>query len=436
MRYEFFIGFRYLSSRGKQKITSVIGLISILGVFIGVMALNVVLAVMGGFEEELREKILGVSSHIVVLNYDGPIKGYAEIKDKALDFSGVEGASPFIYGQGMIASEGGGVMGSVIRGIDPQTAGTVTNIEEAIGRGALRLSRDERKLKDEKVKEIGGEILKRLSKDTESGSPPIIIGKELAASLSVIEGDSVSLVSPFGKMGPFGATAKVKGFEVISIFDYGMIEYDSSIAYVDLKDAMRFFGMNKEVSGVELKVSDIYQASHISNKLSSILGFPYYTRNWEEANKSLFKALRIERLAIAIILGLIILVAALNIISTITMVVMEKGKDIAILRAMGATRQGILRIFLTEGMVIGTVGTLLGTATGLAICYLLKMNEAVRKVIPFDPEVYPISDFPVRIELAYFLTVAFSSIIVCFVATLYPSFRASREDPVEAIRCG
>ncbi len=429
MRYEFFIGLRYLSSRRKHKFTSIIGLISVLGVIIGVMALNVVLSVMGGFEDELREKILGVSSHLVILSYDGPMKDYAEIKDDALEFSGVVGASPFIYGQGMIASERN-VSGSVVRGIDPGTAGTVTNIEQAIGRGIVGRN----KLGDEQISKIGSEVLGRLNTETDTGRPPILIGKELASTLGVIEGDLVSLVSPFGKMGPFGATAKVKKFEVIGIFDYGMIEYDSSISYVDLGAAMDFFDMDGEVSGVEVKVDDIYAARKIGNELASVLGFPYYTRNWEEVNKSLFKALRLERIAIAIFLGFIVLVAALDIVSTLTMVVMEKGKDIAILRAMGATRRGILRIFVTDGMIIGIVGTLLGSFAGFGICYMLKTSETIRKLIPFDNNVYPISEFPVKIEPFYFITVAICSILICFIATLYPSFQASRKDPIEALR--
>jgi lipoprotein-releasing system permease protein len=434
MKYEFFIGLRYLSSRRKQKFASIIGLISVLGVIIGVMALNVVLSVMGGFEEELREKILGVSSHIVILSYDGPMKDYSKIEDETLKFPGVLGASPFIYGQGMMASENN-VSGSVVRGIDPGTAGTVTNIEQALGRGVFGGDGDDKeKIPDEQLTKMGREVLNKLTRETESGKPPILLGKELANTLGVMEGDQVSLVSPFGKMGPFGATAKVKKFEVVGIFDYGMIEYDSSISYVGLGDAMDFFDMSGEVSGVEVKVRDIYDARGISTELASILGFPYYTRNWEEVNKSLFKALRLERIAIAIFLGLIILVAALDIVSALTMVVMEKGRDIAILRAMGATRNGILKIFVIDGMIIGLVGTLLGSLSGYGICYMLKTSETIRKLIPFDNNVYPISEFPVKIEPFYFFTVAFCSILICFIATLYPSFQASRKDPIEALR--
>lgn len=432
MKYEFFIGLRYLSSRRKQRFTSIIGFISVLGVFIGVMALNVVLSVMGGFQEELRDKILGVSSHVVVLSYEGPISDYGDVSEEALKFPGVLGASPFIYGQGMIGSERN-VSGSVIRGIDTGSAGSVTNIEQALGRGALGVSGSKR-ISEERLKEIGKEILGKLSQQTQSEKPPILVGKELASTLGVSEGDLVSLVSPFGKMGPFGPTAKVKKFEVIGIFNYGMIEYDSSISYINLSNAMDFFDMKGQVSGVEIKVQDIYAAKTLGQKLTSVLGFPYYTRNWEEVNQSLFKALRLERVAIGIFLGFIVLVAALDIVSTLTMVVMEKGKDIAILRAMGATRKGILKIFIIDGMIIGTIGTILGTLAGFGFCYLLKTNDTIRGLIPFDNNVYPISEFPVKIEPFYFLTVAFFSILICFVATLYPSFQASRKDPIEALR--
>ncbi|MBI4228536.1 MAG: lipoprotein-releasing ABC transporter permease subunit [Deltaproteobacteria bacterium] len=430
MKYELFIGLRYLRSKRRQTFISIIGLIAILGVFIGVMALNVVLGVMSGFEEELRNKILGVSSHLVILNYDGPIKDYKEIRDRVLDFPGVEGASPFIYGQGMIVSENN-VIGAVIRGIDPGTAGTVTNVEEAIGRGIA--GRGER-VNSSKLISIGNEKLMMLIGETSSGKPPIIIGRELGSTLGATVGDIVSVLSPLGKYGPFGPQAKVKKFEVIGIFDYGMVEYDSSIAYVSLEDAMDFFDMKEMVSGIEVKVKDIYKAKVIGENLSAVLGFPYFIRNWEEVNRSLFRALRLERLAIAVFLGFIILVAALDIVSTLTMVVMEKGKDIAILRAMGATRSSIMKIFITDGMIIGFIGTVLGTLAGFGICYLLKTNESIKQLIPFDPEVYPISEFPVKIEPLFFLVVAITSLIICFIATLYPSYQASCKDPVEALR--
>ncbi len=430
MKYEFFIGLRYLRSKRRYAFISVIGLISILGVFIGVMALNVVLGVMRGFEEELRDKILGVNSHLVVLSYDGPLGNFNSLKEQLLNFPRVVGASPFIYGQGMLVGETN-VSGAVVRGIDTHSAGTVTNIDEAIGRGVV--GRGE-KIKDDKLAEIGKEIILKLDNKTKSEKPPLIIGKELAGTLGVSIGDVISLVSPFGKVGPFGPQAKIKRFEIIGVSDYGMIEYDSSIAYVSLKDAMDFFEMNDRVTGVEVKVSDIYRAKDIGEEITASLGFPFYTRNWEEVNRSLFRALRLERIAIGVFLGFIILVAALDIVSTLTMVVMEKGKDIAILRAMGATRGGIMRIFITDGMIIGFIGTFLGTVGGLGICYLVKTSDLVKQLIPFDTQVYPVSEFPVKIEPLYFLSVAFFSLLICFLATLYPSYQASRKDPVEALR--
>lgn len=428
--FESFIAFRYLRNRGRQKFVSVTGLIAIIGVFIGVMALNVVLSVMGGFEQELRDKILGVSSHIVVLSYNGPISDYNEVKKEVLQYPGIEGASPFIYGQAMIAVNEN-VSGTVVRGIDPETAGDVTNIHAAIARSNTD---DSKKFSDKELEQIGKEILLKLKSETPSGKPPVILGTELASTIGVTEGDTVNIVSPFGRIGPMGPMPRTKSFHVVSTFDYGMIEYDSTISYINLKDAMDFFGMDGKATGVEIKVEDIYKARSIAEELSEVFGFPFYTRNWEEANKSLFQALKLERLVIAIFLGFIILVAALNIVSTLTMLVMEKNRDVAILRAMGAKKKSIKRIFIIDGMTIGVIGTFLGSISGLGICYILKTSEIIRKLIPFDNKVYPISEFPVKIEPLYFITVAVCSLLICLIATMYPSSQASKKDPVEALR--
>ncbi len=430
--FESVIAFRYLRAKRRERFVSVSGLISILGVFIGVMALNVVLSVMGGFEQELRDKILGISSHVVLLSYNGPIEDYDRLREEVLEFPGVVGASPFIYGQAMITA-GGNVSGAVIRGIDPLRAGEVINIHEAVGK-ALDSTGESEKISKDKIKAQGKEILLKLNQPTESGKPPIIIGSELASSLGVSVGDTVSVVSPFGKMGPLGPVPKTKSFEVIGLFNYGMIEYDSTISYVSLPDAMNFFGLKNKVTGVEIKVSNIYDAKKIAKNIEKVLGFPYYTRNWEEANKSLFQALKLERLVIAIFLGFIIFVAALNIVSTLTMLVMEKNRDIAILRAMGAKRSSIRKIFIIDGMTIGAIGILLGSVCGFGVCYVLKTSDLIRRFIPFDSKVYPVSEFPVNIEPLYFLVVALCSLVICLLATLYPSYQASKKDPVEALR--
>ena len=429
MSYESLISLRYLKSGTGRGFLSLIGLISILGVFLGVASLDVVLSVMKGFEDELRDKIIGASSHVVVMNYEGDFEDFAEVEKKLERFPGVTSTSPFIYNQGMLVTEYS-VSGSVIRGIDPNNSASVAAVAEAVGKGSLP---EEGKNRDALFEE-GARIVSGLLHKTASGNPPIIIGRELSNLVGATIGDTVNLVSPYGKIGPFGPTAKIRKFGVIGVFDYGMIEYDSSTAYVSLEDAMDFFETRSKITGIEVRVDDIYQARETGDKIAETLGYPFYSRNWEDSNRSLFRALRLERMAIGIFLGFIVLVAALNIVSTLTMLVMEKKRDIAVLMSMGARKSGIRKIFIYDGMIIGTVGTLLGTLFGYLICRFLESSNFIKEAIPFDDNVYPISEFPVRIEPVYFLVVAASSLLICFLATLYPSYRASRENPVESLR--
>lgn len=429
MSYESLISLRYLKSGTGRGFLSLIGLISILGVFLGVASLDVVLSVMKGFEDELRDKIIGASSHVVVMNYEGDFEDFAEVEKKLEHFPGVTSTSPFIYNQGMLVTEYS-VSGSVIRGIDPNNSASVAAVAEAVGKGSLpEEGKDRDALFDE-----GARIVSGLLHKTASGNPPIIIGRELSNLIGATIGDTVNLVSPYGKIGPFGPTAKIRKFGVIGVFDYGMIEYDSSTSYVSLEDAMDFFETRSKITGIEVRVDDIYQARETGDKIAETLGYPFYSRNWEDSNRSLFRALRLERMAIGIFLGFIVLVAALNIVSTLTMLVMEKKRDIAVLMSMGARKSGIRKIFIYDGMIIGTVGTLLGTLFGYLICRFLESSNFIKDAIPFDDNVYPISEFPVRIEPVYFLVVAASSLLICFLATLYPSYRASRENPVESLR--
>lgn len=429
MSYESLISLRYLKSGTGRGFLSLIGLISILGVFLGVASLDVVLSVMKGFEDELRDKIIGASSHVVVMNYEGDFEDFAEVEKKLEHFPGVTSTSPFIYNQGMLVTEYS-VSGSVIRGIDPNNSASVAAVAEAVGKGSLPEENKNR----EALFEEGARIVSGLLHKTASGNPPIIIGRELSNLIGATIGDTVNLVSPYGKIGPFGPTAKIRKFGVVGVFDYGMIEYDSSTAYVSLEDAMDFFETRSKITGIEVRVDDIYQARQTGEKIAETLGYPFYSRNWEDSNRSLFRALRLERMAIGIFLGFIVLVAALNIVSTLTMLVMEKKRDIAVLMSMGARKSGIRKIFIYDGMIIGTVGTLLGTLFGYLICRFLETSNFIKEAIPFDDNVYPISEFPVRIEPVYFLVVAASSLLICFLATLYPSYRASRENPVESLR--
>ena len=429
MSYESLISLRYLKSGTGRGFLSLIGLISILGVFLGVASLDVVLSVMKGFEDELRDKIIGASSHVVVMSYEGDFEDFAEVEKKLEHFPGVTSTSPFIYNQGMLVTEYA-VSGSVIRGIDPNNSASVAAVAEAVGKGSLPEENKNREV----LFDEGARIVSGLLHKTASGNPPIIIGRELSNLIGATIGDTVNLVSPYGKIGPFGPTAKIRKFGVTGVFDYGMIEYDSSTAYVSLEDAMDFFETRSKITGIEVRVDDIYQARETGDKIAETLGYPFYSRNWEDSNRSLFRALRLERMAIGIFLGFIVLVAALNIVSTLTMLVMEKKRDIAVLMSMGARKSGIRKIFIYDGMIIGAVGTLLGTLFGYLICRFLETSNFIKEAIPFDDNVYPISEFPVRIEPVYFLVVAASSLLICFLATLYPSYRASRENPVESLR--
>ncbi len=429
MSYESLISLRYLKSGTGRGFLSVIGLISVLGVFLGVASLDVVLSVMKGFEDELRDKIIGASSHVVVMSYDGNFADFAQVEEKLAGMPGVVSTSPFIYNHGMLVTEYA-ASGSVIRGMDPGNPASVAAVAEAVGKGSLPRGGGNR----DELSGEGARIVSGLSRRTASGHPPIIIGRELSNLIGAATGDTVNLVSPYGKIGPFGPTAKIRKFGVIGVFDYGMIEYDSSTAYVSLEDAADFFETRGMITGIEVRVDDIYRARETGNRIAETLGFPFYAKNWEDSNRSLFRALRLERMAIGIFLGFIVLVAALNIVSTLTMLVMEKKRDVAVLMSMGARRSGIGRIFIYDGMIIGTVGTLLGTLFGYLICRFLETSNFIKEMIPFDDNVYPISEFPVKIEPVYFLVVAASSLLICFLATLYPSYRASRENPVESLR--
>ena len=429
MSYESLISLRYLRSGTGRGFVSAIGLISVLGVFLGVASLDVVLSVMKGFEDELRDKIIGASSHVVVMSYDGNFGDFAEVEKKLAQLPGVTSTSPFIYNHGMLVTEYA-VSGSVIRGMDPNNSASVAAVAEAVGKGSLPEPSED----SDELFEKGARIVSGLLHKTASGHPPIIIGRELSNLIGAAIGDTVNLVSPYGKIGPFGPTAKIRKFGVIGIFDYGMIEYDSSTAYVSLDDAMDFFETRSKITGIEVRVDDIYKARETGDGITEALGFPFYAKNWEDSNRSLFRALRLERMAIGIFLGFIVLVAALNIVSTLTMLVMEKKRDIAVLMSMGARKSGIRKIFVYDGMIIGTAGTLLGTLFGYLICRFLETSNFIKEMIPFDDNVYPISEFPVKIEPVYFLVVAASSLLICFLATLYPSYRASGENPVESLR--
>ena len=412
MSYELFIGLRYLKAKRKQTFVSLITLISIAGVTVGVTALIVVLAVMNGFKEDLRNKILGVTSHVVVSRFDGNIPRYQMVRAKVERVSGVTAATPFIYTQVMVNSRQA-ISGAVLRGIDPETAGKVINLPQYMRAGSL--------------KELA---LEEKSEGTR-GTPGIILGNELSRNLGVSRGEPVTIISPIGRLTPLGQVPRSQTFRVVGVFDSGMYEYDSTIAYVSLSAAQRFLGIGDRVTGIEVRVKDIYQADEVARDIGKALdGYPYWSRDWMRMNKNLFSALKLEKIVMFIILTLIILVAAFNIIGTLIMVVIEKTRDIAILKSMGATRKSIMRIFMIEGAVIGLTGTLLGLLGGYTLCKLL----ATYQFIELPQDVYYISTLPVRMDPLDVTLIALAAIIISLLATLYPAWQASRLDPAEAIR--
>jgi len=416
MRYEWFIGLRYLKAKRKQTFISIITVISIAGVAVGVMALIVVLAVMSGFEMTLKEKILGTQAHLVLLkaSQEG-MDHYEEVAKKAEEVKGVISAAPFIFNQVMLSSESN-VSGVVLKGIDPDRVGKVTELAHNLKAGRLQ---------DLKTVQVGD-------------LPGIILGVELAKHLSVSINDTIQVISPLGTMTPMGMMPKMKRFRVKGIFQSGMYEYDNTMAYVSLEGAQKFFSMGAHVTGIEIKTDDIYKVKKVGKEIRQRMGFPFWTKDWMEMNRNLFAALRLEKIAMFIILVLIVLVAAFNIISTLIMVVTEKHKDIAILKSMGAPSKGILKIFVIEGLVIGVVGTVLGGILGLGAAFNLeKITGFVENLFGFkilSSDVYYIDKLPSQVNPFDVGMIVMTAILISLLATLYPSWRASKLDPAEALR--
>ena len=408
MSYELFIGLRYLKAKRKQTFISIITLISIGGVAIGVMTLIVVIGVMTGFKEDLTGKILGYYSHIVVLKQNEGLDDYERIMRKIEKVKGVKSATPFTYTQAMLSSKSGS-LGVVLRGVDPKTIGKVINIGSNMKEGSL---------------------LNLEGPNSSADYPGIIIGKELSRNLGIFYGDTVNLISPMGVMTPMGMVPRMKKFKTVGIFESGMYEYDSSFLYISLKNAQDFINMPGVVTGIEVKTDDIYRVKEIASGIVRDLGYSYWTKDWMEMNRNLFAALKLEKITMFVILILIIMVAAFNIVSTLIMVVMEKNKDIAILKSMGATASSIMKVFIIEGLVVGVVGTLIGTIGGYTLGFLLSEYKFIK--LPSD--VYYISTLPFRIGSVDSILIAISAIGISFLATLYPSWQASRLLPAEALR--
>ena len=414
MNYELFIGLRYLRARRSETFISLITVISVFGVMIGVMTLNVVMAVMTGFEETLRDRLLGINAHVALVKSGDPLRDYEQLLERVQKENGVAAAAPTIYGQVMLTS-GPRVSGVFVRGVDPDRINRVVDIEKYVKEGSLQ------ELKKPQAIQV---------EDRTVLLPGVILGVRLANQLGVFRGSPIQVVSPLGSATAIGVIPKVRRFVVVGIFDSGMSEIDSTLVYMSLGDAQKFFELGDAVTNIEIRVQDVYQAKTVADSIQRKLGFPYLTEDWSRLWPNLFSALKLEKTVYFLVLLLMVLIGAFNIISTLIMVVMEKRKDIAILQSMGATRAGIRKIFLIKGCVIGVVGTALGVLFGLAICLLIQKY----RFIELPKDVFLISTVPVRIYWSNFLLVGFASLGVCLLASIYPARQTAKLDPVEIIR--
>ncbi len=406
--FEWFISFRYLRARHKQKFISLISLISVAGITMGVMALIVVLAVYSGFTNGLRDQILGINSHIIVQRLGGIIPDYTLVRDRIVTVNDVTGATPYLYAQTLLSGARGGT-GVVLRGIDPSTARGVIALPEQMIEGTI----------DD------------LIQDEDARLPNIILGSALAADLHVSVGDKVRLISPSGPLTPMGIIPKIKTCRVTGLFESGMYEYDSSIAYMHIPAVQKFLQSGDVVHGIEVTVreKELNRADRVGKQIVKLLGSGFIAKDWMAMNRNLFAAFKLEKIGMFICVALIILVAALNIISALIMVVMEKEKDIAILKSMGTTSRSIMKIFFNQGLVIGLTGTFLGVAGGLGLCEILSRY----KFIELPSNVYPMNTLPIKVLPMDVTIIAVSAIVITLSATIYPSWKASKVKPAEVL---
>jgi len=408
---ELYIGLRYTGAKRRNHFISFISLISIVGIGLGVAALITVLSVMNGFEQELRTRILGMASHASISGYQQPLRDWKAAARLATDHPEVIGVAPYVQGEVML-TQAKKVSGALVRGILPDQEPNVSTVGEHMRYGRLE--------------------------DLRPGEYRIILGSELAYSLGATIGDSITMVTPQANFSPAGVLPRLRRFQVVGIFDVGMYEYDRGVALVHLEDAARLFQLDDAVSGVRLKLDDLFQAPRVSRELAEQVGGKLRVEDWTRQHANFFRAVQTEKRVMFVILTLIVAVAAFNIVSTLVMVVTDKQADIAILRTLGATPAAILRIFMVQGAMIGILGTALGLCGGIALALNVEtIVPAIEETfgVQFMPaDVYYISDLPSQLKWPDVWQIGSVAFLLSFIATLYPAWRASRTQPAEALR--
>ena len=410
-RFEWLVASRYLRARREQGFVSVIAVFSFLGITLGVAALIIVMAVMNGFRHELLTRILGVNGHITVYGYNGELVDYEPLVAALADIDGVVRAMPIIDGQVLASSPGGQTSGAMVRGLRPADLAAHQVIAEAITAGGL---------------------------ERFSAGEGVLVGERMAGRLGLRIGDNVTLLSPRGVPTVFGTVPRSASYKVVGTFNVGMFEYDNSFLFMTLEKAQVYFRLPETVTGIELTAVDPTDLVDVKRAVTAEVGARGRIWDWQQANAQFFGAIKVERNVMFVILTLIILVAAFNIISSLIMLVKDKGRDIAILRTMGATRGTIMRIFLITGASIGLLGTAMGSLAGIAFALnietIRRWIEGLAGVDLFSAEIYFLSQLPARIDWDEVLTVVVMSLVLSLLATLYPAWRAARLDPVEALR--
>lgn len=411
MNLPLFIGLRYTRAKRRNGFISFISLTSMIVIALGVWALITTMSIMNGFERELRGRILDVASHVTVSGYAGSLTNWQELSSQMAVLDGVTGFAPYVDGQGLV-THAGEVTGTIVRGINPELEIEVSELQNHLRYGRFS--------------------------DLVSGEYRIILGNALARRLGVTIGSKVTLIAPQGQSTAAGMVPRLRRFTVSGLFDIGMYEYDSALALVHIEDAARLFRLGDDVSGIRLKLEDVYQAPLTGRTLSQQLGYDYYVSDWTQEHRNFFRALAVEKRVMFIILFLIIVVAAFNIVSTLVMVVTDKQSDIAILRTLGLAPLGVMGVFFVQGTLVGVIGTLagglFGVLTALNVETLVPWLENLFGFKLFPPDIYVITDFPAELHWSDVNTIVIASLCMSMLATLYPAWRASRTQPAEALR--